>query len=338
MGLAAETVSRSVLQLPVANQIRDPTVTPALSLRAVAPTTFFWQTHRSPLTFSMLDVKETAGGIVGAICNVYSGLPFDVAKVRLQTTSDYRGLADCFVKTVHEEGARTLWKGATPALSSAVIENSVLFTAHGVLRRLFFGESNTTTTLLDEALLGSGAAIFSATAITPAEVIKCRLQTSHTASFGVVACMKEVVAQNGVRGLMAGLPAVLLRDVPFNFFFFGAYELYTSSLVHALDASSKRDLHPLAVLTCGGLAGATGWSLVFPVDVVKSRMQIGNNVTFRGAVTSVRQTCGPRGFYRGWSAAVLRAFPANGCLFLGVEMTHRLFDNIASGENEWAVI
>ncbi|ETV81845.1 hypothetical protein H257_05408 [Aphanomyces astaci] len=284
----------------------------------------------------MLDLKETSSGVVGAICNVYSGLPFDVAKVRLQTTSEYRGLVHCLVRTVQNEGLRSLWKGATPALSSAIIENSVLFTAHGVLRRLYFGNSHTTT-LLDEALLGSAAAVFSATAITPAEVIKCRLQTSHASSLGVFACIREVIAQNGVKGLVAGLPAVLLRDVPFNFIFFGAYELYTSTLVrlwsdHTSQPMSRRDLHPVAVLTCGGVAGATGWSVIFPADVVKSYMQVGNGVTFRRAFETVWRTQGLRGFYRGWSAAVLRSFPANGCLFLGVEMTHRLFDHVEQNE------
>ncbi|ETV96311.1 hypothetical protein H310_10476 [Aphanomyces invadans] len=291
----------------------------------------------------MLDLKETSSGAVGAICNVYSGLPFDVAKVRLQTTSEYRGLVHCIVRTVREEGMRSMWKGATPALSSAIIENSVLFTAHGALRRLYFGQ-NCSTTLLDEALLGSAAAVFSATAITPAEVIKCRLQTSHTPSLGVLACIRQVVAENGVKGFGAGLPAVLLRDVPFNFVFFGAYELYTSTLASlwrdddlTSPSTSRRTLHPLAVLACGGMAGATGWSLIFPADVVKSYMQVGNQVTFRRAFLTVWQTQGVRGFYRGWSAAVLRSFPANGCLFLGVEMTHRVFDQVQPDSNDWGI-
>ncbi|CAK4652143.1 hypothetical protein LEN26_008226 [Aphanomyces euteiches] len=286
----------------------------------------------------MLDIKETTSGGVGAVCLVYTGLPFDVAKVRLQTSSEYRGVMHCLVKSVHNEGARSLWKGATPALASAIIENSVLFTAQGALRRIVFG-SNHKTSLIDEAMLGGAAAIFSATAITPAEVIKCRLQSSHTASSNVFACIRGILAQNGLAGFMAGLPAVLLRDIPFSFCFFGAYELYTSTLVRWLeDHSSKRDLHPLAVLTCGGAAGATGWSLVFPADVVKSYMQVGNGVGFRQAFDNIRKAQGLRGFYRGWSAAVLRSFPANGALFLGVEMTHRLFAAVENGETEWSVV
>ncbi|OQS02069.1 Mitochondrial Carrier (MC) Family [Thraustotheca clavata] len=276
----------------------------------------------------MYDHRETMSGVVGAFCNVYAGLPFDVAKVRLQTQTipaEYNGVTDCMTKIVRQEGLRSLWKGAIPALSSAIMENAVLFSANGILRRVIFAQETSLRTI-DEALLGSAAAIFSATAITPAEVIKCRLQSDHgTKSLGVRHCIEMVVQENGLRGLMAGLPAVLLRDVPFNFCFFGAYDAYTSLILQYQEKESKRELHPLAVLAAGGFAGATGWSIVFPVDVVKSRMQVGNNVSFRKAALGVWNQHGIHGFFRGWSAAVLRSFPANGCLFLGVEMTHRLF-------------
>jgi hypothetical protein len=278
----------------------------------------------------MLDIRETSSGIVGAVCNVYAGLPFDVVKVRLQTQTvprEYHGVPDCFMKIARQEGMRSLWKGAIPALSSAIVENAVLFSANGVLRRLLFSHSpQDSLRTIDEALLGSAAAVFSASAITPAEVIKCRLQSDHGAkSVGVINCIQSVVRKNGWLGLTAGLPAVLLRDIPFNFFFFGSYDFYTTKMIDMGSLDSKRELHPLAVLTAGGAAGATGWGIVFPVDVIKSRMQIGNNVGFRAAAQAVWAQEGLRGFYRGWSAAVLRSFPANGFLFLGVEMTHRLW-------------
>lgn len=142
--------------------------------------------------------------------------------------------------------------------------------------------------------------------------------------------MAKVFKAEGVRGLFRGYSAVLLRDVPFNFFFFGAYDAYTSAMTRMLGKASKNELNPLLILTCGGFAGATGWSIVFPADVIKSRMQTSSAggagaLSFRGAVQTVFAQHGVRGFYKGWSAAVLRSFPANGSLFMGVELTHRFF-------------
>ncbi|KAG9400760.1 hypothetical protein AC1031_010199 [Aphanomyces cochlioides] len=282
-----------------------------------------------------VDLRETTSGVVGAVCNVYAGLPFDVMKIRLQTqtgTSQYTGLLDCFAKTVRQESVRSLWKGAVPALSSAIIENSVLFSANGALKRIFFPHQQSLSNM-DEALLGAASGVFSAIAITPAEVVKCRLQTyAHVESMGLGRCVRGILQESGASGLLSGLGAVMLRDVPFNFFFFGLYNFYTAGFANLLHVESRCDLHPLAVLASGGLAGSSSWSIVFPADVIKSRMQINAQLSLQTAARQIWQAHGIAGFYRGWSSAVIGSFPANGFLFLGVEMTHRFFAHLETRE------
>lgn len=184
------------------------------------------------------------------------------------------------------------------------------------------------------------------TARSAPELFACCLVTDETG--GVTArteyhgpwdCVKKVWKTEGVRGLFRGYSAVLLRDVPFNFFFFGAYEFFTSGMAALLDKPSKNELNPLLILTCGGFAGATGWSVVFPADVIKSRMQTSSAsgsgaLSFRGAIRTVHAQHGLAGFYKGWSAAVLRSFPANGSLFMGVELTHRFFRYLDAKQTE----
>ena len=125
----------------------------------------------------MLDPRETVAGIMGAFCCVYAGLPFEVVKVRLQTqgvTNAYKGVTDAFRRIATEEGVAALWKGAVPALSSSVIENSVLFSANGVAKRAVVAlhaeqcgtredEDEYQLTTLDEACMGAFAGCFSAT-------------------------------------------------------------------------------------------------------------------------------------------------------------------------------
>jgi hypothetical protein len=103
-------------------------------------------------------------------------------------------------------------------------------------------------------------------------------------------------------------------------------------MVKLLEKPSMSDLNPLLILTSGGLAGATGWSMVFPADVIKSYMQTAKPISpgspslgFLSVSNLIWTQNGIRGFYKGWGAAVIRSFPANGSLFMGVEMTHRLF-------------
>jgi hypothetical protein len=119
----------------------------------------------------VLDVKETIAGGVGAICCAYSGNPFDVAKVRLQTQllgspDFYKGPIDCLLKIVRSEGVLALWKGVTPSLTSAMIENSVVFSANGILKRIYLSylkeDQTPSLSLFESACLGGGAAFFSA--------------------------------------------------------------------------------------------------------------------------------------------------------------------------------
>ncbi|KAF4322563.1 hypothetical protein BBO99_00003850 [Phytophthora kernoviae] len=293
----------------------------------------------------MLDPRETLSGVAGAFCCVYAGLPFEVVKVRLQTQTKehaYKGVTDCFRRIATEEGVFALWKGAVPALSSSIIENSVLFSANGFAKRAVLAlharqraahEGDYKLTTMDEALMGAFSGCFSATAITVPENIKCKLQfqRGHLGEgryHGPLDCLMKVAKEDGIKGLFRGYSALLLRDVPFSFFFFGSYQAITSSAASLLGKESKNDLNPLCILASGGLAGATSWAIMFPVDVLKSRMQTASSnapLSLRGAFRTVYSELGVRGFYRGWSAAVMRAFPANGSLFLGVEMTHRVF-------------
>ena len=66
------------------------------------------------------------------------------------------------------------------------------------------------------------------------------------------------------------------------------------------------------------------------MDVAKTRLQSGKA---RGGVLQVMRAIvveeGWRGLFQGWTAAVVRAFPANAGLFVGVEMAIRTMDRVA---------
>ncbi|GMF13865.1 unnamed protein product [Phytophthora lilii] len=310
----------------------------------------------------MLDPRETLSGVVGACCCVYAGLPFEVVKVRLQTqgtANAYRGVTDAFRRIATEEGVLALWKGAVPALSSSIIENSVLFSANGFAKRAVLAlhaeqraqhEGEYQLTTLDEAFMGAFAGCFSATvsggciwtmvcfgglmrvlvllqAITMPENIKCKLQfqRGHLGEGRALQIVLLLLLRQGLTGVACCArlpwPAGLLAEG-------GQGGGNQGAVPGVLGKESKNDLNPVAILASGGLAGATSWGIMFPVDVLKSRMQTASSsgpLSLRGAFRAVYSEFGIHGFYRGWSAAVLRAFPANGSLFLGVEMTHRVF-------------
>lgn len=253
-------------------------------------------------------VIDVLSGVFGAACLVASGNPFDTAKVRLQTQPGrYSHSFACIARMVHEEGITSLWKGASPALASAVIENAVVFSANGVLRRLMAASTHSGDeagiTAAEQALIGGAAGVLSSTAICPAEVIKCRMQ--YQGSSATIAALRAaapprlyrstlhalftIVRTEGPMALFSGLPALWARDIPFNAVFLGSYRLHCVLLSETVlgAAAPAHDAIPgWMALAAGSLAGATAWGVVYPFDVLKSRAQVAGMAAAQAAAAA----------------------------------------------------
>jgi Mitochondrial carrier protein len=310
------------------------------------------------MAFNFID---TLSGGAGAICCVYIGMPFDTVKVRMQTdaiasSQASRGLSmlGTFASTVKGEGIRALWKGATPALASALIENMTLFTMNGVFQRVAMHLFLERTLLRQsEERVGGGvdslkawqlyacgglSGLCSSAAMCPMDVTKTRLQFQRAnAQFaGPIDCMAQTVRGEGIRGLYRGLLPLMCRDVPFNAIFLGTYGATTQKFARLAGVERKDDLPLAYTAIAGGMAGAAGWGTVFPIDAVKARMMTArmssptaaaSAMTIGQVIGSMYRANGLRSFYRGWSAAVLRAMPANAGLFAGAETVIRLYNS-----------
>lgn len=298
-----------------------------------------------------LYVRDSVSGAFGAACLVAAGAPFDTVKLRVQTGQAASPLA-CLRSMVATEGVLSLWKGAGPAFSSAVIENTVIFTVNGLFRRLLLRSrpDDHEETVAEHAVVGAATGVFSSTAICPAEVVKVRMQYQRSgssaagASAGAAggprfasgwAAARHIYAhEGGLRGLFAGLAPLMVRDIPFNAIFFASYRSACGAYRRWAGLRAEEQLPAPATFLAGGLAGVAAWSIVLPADRVKSAMQVAGQVeghapTYNATMAStlrhvLAEGGGPRALYVGWSAAVLRSFPANAALFWGVETADRL--------------
>lgn len=155
-----------------------------------------------------------------------------------------------------------------------------------------------------------------------------------------------------MKGLFRGLSSTILRDVPFTFFFFGGYDISKYLLLltklpflcsikntnnnsndnndnNKLITTSNVELNFIGTYLAGGFGGAFAWSVIFPIDSIKSRIQTNhNNSQVYDIFIEIYKQSGWKGFYRGWSAAVIRAFPANAGLILGYEMMYKFLNQL----------
>ncbi|XP_005105018.1 mitochondrial ornithine transporter 1 [Aplysia californica] len=294
-------------------------------------------------------VIDFAGGTMGGITSVYVGQPLDTVKVKMQTfPTMYRNGLDCFLKTFRQDGiARGLYAGTVPSLAANISENAVLFLFYGVCQKLVAGvmggKEVKNLNPFENAVSGGMAAFFSSFSLCPTELIKCRLQAMREMAtkgqlegglerlkIGPFGLTKEILQKEGVKGLFKGLTATFLREMPGYFFFFGGYEICRHLLTPP--GKTKDEIGPLRTILCGGVGGVTLWVIIFPADVVKSRIQVqsvsGKPPTFRTVFFKILQQEGPKALYTGLGPTVVRTFPATGALFLAYETTKKSLNRL----------
>lgn len=180
--------------------------------------------------------------ILGGIATVYVGQPLDTVKVKMQTfPSMYTNTLNCFMNTLKTDGIyKGLYAGTVPALAANIVENSILFCCYGFCQKIMVltthGESIDQLSIVSNATAGFLASFFSSVAITPTELIKCKLQAMHEfrkqellagrhiEAVGPAKLTSQIFKQNGIFGLFRGLVPTLAREMPGYFFFFGGYE------------------------------------------------------------------------------------------------------------------
>jgi solute carrier family 25 (mitochondrial carnitine/acylcarnitine transporter), member 20/29 len=121
-----------------------------------------------------------------------------------------------------------------------------------------------------------------------------------------------------------GSAATIARDGPGSAAYFAVYEYVKRRLTPPGESLSLP-----AIIMAGGLAGVAMWTLVFPVDTVKSALQASPKKVSIGEVMRALHAKGGIGaFFPGLGPALLRSFPANAATFLGVEIARKGLDAI----------
>ncbi|XP_050528718.1 mitochondrial ornithine transporter 1-like isoform X2 [Daktulosphaira vitifoliae] len=139
---------------------------------------------------------------------------------------------------------------------------------------------------------------------------------------------RELVNNNGVLALFRGLTITLARELPSYFCFFGAYEAIRETLKP--EGGSREDCGLVATSVAGGVGGILLWAVTFPVDVVKSRIQLDDAISTRRWVPMLMNIYQNEGFsalYSGLAPTLVRTVPSSAMLFIVYEYTKKLMSD-----------
>ncbi|XP_013789820.1 mitochondrial basic amino acids transporter-like [Limulus polyphemus] len=223
---------------------------------------------------------------------------------------------------------------SSPMCSLAFI-NAILFGVQGNVQRCFSDPSSITSHMIGGAAAGAVQSVIT----SPMELAKTRMQLqgqhavktrflrstefSHSYS-GPTDCLMKLFRTEGTRGIFRGLSCTILRDCPGFAIYFGAYELF-------IRLFSNTDICGLMI--AGGLAGIISWISIYPLDLVKSRLQADGTVgphQFNGIIDCTTKTYrreGLKAFTQGLNSTILRAFPTNAAIFFTVSWVTKFCEN-----------
>ncbi|KAI4671383.1 uncharacterized protein J4E88_009048 [Alternaria novae-zelandiae] len=221
-------------------------------------------------------------GYVSGAAGIIIGNPLDLIKTRLQagpsthnveatspattgaTVATPRGFKGQF------ENAGTLVRGATAPILTYGALNALLFMTYNRTLTLLHDSPASPTNYSKVFLAGATGGLASFIVSAPTELVKCRAQVATNATTTSWSVARDVWKAEGIRGLYYGGGITSVRDAVGYGFYFWSYEL--SKQAWSSPDDSDRET-AMKVLLCGGLAGVITWASIFPLDVIKTRVQ-----------------------------------------------------------------
>eukprot|EP01018_Ginkgo_biloba_P017803 Gb_34319 [translate_table: standard] len=164
-------------------------------------------------------------------------------------------------------------------------------------------------------IAGGVAGALSRTATAPLDRLKVALQVQTTGAH-VMPAIKNIFKEGGLLGFFRGNGINVLKVAPESAIKFYAYEMMKNLVVN-FEGEEKEDIGPFGRLFAGGMAGAIAQTAIYPMDLVKTRLQ--TYVCESGRAPKLLKLSkdiwvqeGPRAFYRGLVPSIIGIIPYAG--------------------------
>ena len=260
-------------------------------------------------------INDIVAGGISAVAGTVVGHPFDTLKVRAQATST--PALQIGLQMLRADGGVGMMRGLSAALSGYVPLDIIMFATYGAALRYLNGRDESAAprslpSLWNYAAAGALAGVVYAPISVPVEIVKIRMQLD-VGRMGMGQMASRIVRTEGVSALAQGMRITLLREVPEHAIWFASFEGFKRALRRA--DRGEEEMDHFASLFGGGLAGVVAYMAMFPVDTVKTRIQMSAApTTSADVVRHILATHGLRGFFRGALPVALRSFPENAAM------------------------
>uniref|UniRef100_A0A7N5JL84 Solute carrier family 25 member 23 n=2 Tax=Ailuropoda melanoleuca TaxID=9646 RepID=A0A7N5JL84_AILME len=163
-----------------------------------------------------------------------------------------------------------------------------------------------------QLVAGAVAGAVSRTGTAPLDRLKVFMQVhaSKTNKLNILGGLKNMIQEGGMRSLWRGNGINVLKIAPESAIKFMAYEQIKRAI-----RGQQETLHVQERFVAGSLAGATAQTIIYPMEVLKTRLTLRRTGQYKGLLDCAWQILereGPRAFYRGYLPNVLGIIPYAG--------------------------
>ena len=236
-------------------------------------------------------MQDFLSGCFGGMLGTLALYPLDTVRVRKQTSITK---------------SNNLYSGLITPLIGIGLEKSVVFSTYAKSKQYIDSD------FVSGILSGLAASIV----VTPVEKWKIIKQNKPDLRYRDII---PYTLRKGPGHLYNGLSACMMREVPGYAIYFKTY--YALDKYKPLKYVNITNEYGTSFIY-GGLSGMTVWSILYPIDTIKTNMQY-YNTSF---ISATRELVKTRKLYNGVGLGVLRASLFHSFVFAGYTFSYRMFE------------
>lgn len=234
----------------------------------------------------------------------------------------YKGVIDCFKRTIAEEGVGPLWRGNFANCLRYFPTQALNFAFKDKIKAQFKpSKSDPKLTVLGKNVAAGGAAgAMSLLFVYSLDYARTRLANDNKSAKkggerqfnGLVDVYKKTLASDGVAGLYRGFCISCVGIIVYRGFYFGLYDTLKPIML-------GDDVPFLVSFGLGYAVTVTAGILSYPIDTIRRRMMMtsGAAVKYNGSLDcsmQIMKSEGIKSFFKGAGANVLRGMAGAGVL------------------------
>jgi len=234
----------------------------------------------------------------------------------------YKGVIDCFKRTIADEGVGPLWRGNFANCLRYFPTQALNFAFKDKIKAQFnMQKTDSALVSLGKNLAAGGSAgALSLMFVYSLDYARTRLANDNKSSKkggerqfkGLVDVYKKTLASDGIAGLYRGFCISCVGIIVYRGFYFGLYDTFKPLIL-------GDDVGVLASFCLGYAVTVSAGILSYPIDTIRRRMMMtsGAAVKYNGSVDCAMQIMkaeGIKSFFKGAGANVLRGMAGAGVL------------------------